>query len=274
MADGARVEPGAMTGAPDSVAAGLAVCGWQRLPALLGAESVRHLLARLGPLYDEVDRLRAAAPQQRLSAWPDFVPTASSFKLEAALSEADVAALLGELAAGPVPGWAEAVLRGRALLDRDASWIRRQYPADMAPARHAPHGWHQDGALEADFAAAAVAGACAATLAPMLTCWIALTACGRDAPGLELVAQRQDALLPVAALTDHAVRAHHVPSLFVRPVLAPGDALLITGDCLHRTHLTPAMCATRTSLELRFLAADDMPSRLRHHRFGTLGPVR
>ncbi len=43
----------------------------------------------------------------------------------------------------------------------------------------------------------------------MLTCWIALTPCGDDAPGIEFAGGDRTDLLPLAALADAAVRARH-----------------------------------------------------------------
>ena len=128
-------------------------------------------------------------------------------------------------------------------------WVRRALP---------PHGWHQDGALHHDFLAPP-APAPPEPL-PMWTAWIALTPCGTDAPSLAWVPAPQPALLPVAALTDAAVRARH-PRI-EHAVLAPGDALLFDGHLLHATHHTPQMHAARTSIELRCIAAGAVPARL------------
>lgn len=259
-----------MAGATDAVPMRLATCGWVRVPALLDAEIVRWLSVSVGACYDEIDGLRAAAPLEPVVTRPGFVATASSFLLDAALSDADQSALMAELESGAVPGWATTVLHDRVLLDRDACWVRRQYPTHAAPAFHAPHGWHQDGALGSDFRPHGDAAPTDNALAPMLTCWIALSACGRDAPGLEIVAGRQDGLLPVAALGDRELRRRFAASTFFRPTLAPGDALLFMGDIVHRTHVTPGMRESRTSLELRFLATGAIPLRLRRHRFAAL----
>ena len=53
------------------------------------------------------------------------------------------------------------------------------------------------------------------------------------------------------------------------PVDESGDALLFRGDVLHRTHVTPRMTRDRTSIELRFFAADRIPERLRGDQFVT-----
>ena len=84
-------------------------------------------------------------------------------------------------------------------------------------------------------------------------------------PGLELVTRRLDTLLPVAELVD--VSKRFAPKEFWRPALESGDALVFSGDILHRTHVTPEMTDDRTSIELRFFAAGEVPARLAGDRF-------
>jgi ectoine hydroxylase-related dioxygenase (phytanoyl-CoA dioxygenase family) len=86
----------------------------------------------------------------------------------------------------------------------------------------------------------------------MATCWIALNACGMDAPGLEIVMERFAQLLPPAELTEANIRRRFAAERVWRPVMEPGDALLFSGDILHRTNVSPQMKNDRTSLELRF----------------------
>src|SRR4029077_7567244 len=99
------------------------------------------------------------------------------------------------------------------------------------------------------------------------TCWVSLDPCGTDAPGLELVNRRFDALFPPAELIEEHVRSRFAAEEFWRPVLEPGDALLFRGDILHRTHVTPAMTQDRTSIELRFFPLENLPARLKGDRF-------
>ncbi len=122
-------------------------------------------------------------------------------------------------------------------------WVRRAQPA---------HHWHQDGALHHDFIA--VPQPPPAALLPMVTCWIALTPCGGDAPGLEWVEPPLQRLLSPAELADAAVRACFAPQAFVQPVLAAGEVLVFGGGLLHRTQHCAATAALRTSIELRFCA--------------------
>ncbi len=149
----------------------------------------------------------------------------------------------------------------------DRCWVRRQYPLDRYPLGHAAHAWHQDGALAFDFLAEAGATPAADALLEMMTCWIALTPCGDDAPALELFATPAPALLSLAALAEAARRGAAAPARLLRPVLAAGDAIAFGGGVVHHTHVTPRMRRDRTSIELRFFAARRLPARLAGDRF-------
>jgi ectoine hydroxylase-related dioxygenase (phytanoyl-CoA dioxygenase family) len=147
-----------------------------------------------------------------------------------------------EQALGPAP-WC----------DIDQSWLRHGRP---------PHSWHQDGALRHDFLAHAGRSAPADAALEMRTLWIALTPCGRDAPGLQWVDTTLNRLLSPAELTAQAVAGRFGSARLRHPELAAGQALLFDGLLLHRTHLTPDMRGMRASLELRFFRADAKPARV------------
>ena len=203
------------------------------------------------------------------AAWrPDAAPgtdfNAYSSSLRAAAVEAlDLEAIALSLLEGDTGVIARDRLGPDLLLDVDQCWIRRQYAPSRAPAGHAAHSWHQDGALGFDFLSPAPHGE---ALLSMLTCWIALTPCGADAPGIEFAGADRNDLLPLADLVDAAVRSRHAEATMRRPVLAPGDALVFGGGVLHHTHVAPTMTHDRTSLELRFFPAEP-PPRLRGDRF-------
>ena len=192
-----------------------------------------------------------------------FNPQSSSLRL-IAVDGLDIAAIAGPLLAGEVGGICRARLGSQLACDVDQCWVRRQYAPARCPPNHAPHGWHQDGALGFDFLGAPAA---AGSLLSMVTCWIALSPCGTDAPGLEFVDDDGEALLPLAALADEVVRTCHRQSELVHPVLETGDALVFGGGVLHHTHVRPQMTCDRTSLELRFFAVGRVPDRLRGDRF-------
>ena len=147
-----------------------------------------------------------------------------------------------------------------------SSWVRRQFAPSRYPPGHAPHAWHQDGALGFDFLQPPTPLGSGGLLA-MLTCWVALTPCGRDAPGLELVVEDPQTLLPLAALDDAAIRSGHGVEDFWRPLMCPGDCLTFGGGVLHHTHVSPEMRLDRTSIEMRFFDANRIDPRLHRDRF-------
>jgi hypothetical protein len=227
--------------------------------------------------------IRGAVPAARARAWllridahpawqrrngsrdADFNAHSSSLRL-GAVDGLDIMAIAAPLLADEVGALCREHLGSELACAVDHCWIRRQYAPDRYPPGHVPHSWHQDGALGFDFLGAAPPSPRAALLS-VLTCWIALTPCGKDAPGLEFVDREFDSLLPLASLADKAVRARHDERDFERPVLQPGDALVFGGGVLHHTHVRPGMHLDRTSLELRFFASGKIPNRLRQDCF-------
>lgn len=129
------------------------------------------------------------------------------------------------------------------------SVIRRQKPAGTTS--HTP--FHQDGGfLERD--------------RPIIVCWIALDPCGIDAPGLELVTEGMDDLLPITErpggtaydsieLAEETIVARFGQEKLWHPAFEPGDVCLMTEHAIHRTYVMPTMTETRHTLLLRFAAA-------------------
>ncbi|MEP7301355.1 MAG: hypothetical protein ABI699_07485 [Caldimonas sp.] len=227
-----------------------------RVPGAVAGATVQAWLAAID-----------AHPAWRRDGAPgrDFDPFSSSLRL-AALASLDIGAIAAALLDTDVGAFCRARLGDALACDLDRCWVRRQYAPARYPPGHAPHRWHQDGALGFDFLAAPPEQRATALL-PMVTCWVALTPCGADAPGLEWVDRELPALLPLAALADGAIRARHGEREFRRPTLGPGDALVFGGGVLHHTHVRPDMTLDRTSVELRLFAAGPVPHRLRGDRF-------
>src|SRR4030081_1212417 len=95
-------------------------------------------------------------------------------------------------------------------------------------------GWHQDGAfMGVDIRS--------------LNVWLALSHCGDDAPGLDVVARRLTGLVPVGdgAVADWAASPDAAEGVaagaLVRPIFDPGDALIFDHLNLHRTAIDPGM---------------------------------
>ena len=221
----------------------------------MGASAATLLPRLLDPARAEacLEAIDARYADPDLRSSDEFHASCSSMRL-GHIAGIDAAAILAAAFGEALAGLCRRELGANVACLADECWARRQYPLAGYPRGHAAHSWHQDGALGFDFPAFADRPLPPDALLPMVTCWIALTACGDDAPGLELAGPCRHELLPLDALSEARVRASVAARDGDCPVLAPGDAIVFGGGLLHRTHVTPAMTRTRTSIELRFVA--------------------
>lgn len=113
--------------------------------------------------------------------------------------------------------------------------------------------WHQDGAFLGS---------------EIRTCnvWLALTDCGVDAPGLDLVPRRLDLVETgtEGAQFDWSVGPGVVEKVrgdveVTRPLFKAGDALLFDERHLHRTGVSPGMTIERYAIETWFFAPSHYP---------------
>ena len=121
------------------------------------------------------------------------------------------------------------------------------------PLEEAP--WHQDGAfLGPDTRAVNV--------------WVALSHCGVDAPGLDVVGTRVPYIVQThshGAILDWTVGNGLVRIMaeggtpVESPVFAPGDAMLFDQMMLHRTGLRDGMTRNRWAIETWFFAPTNYP---------------
>lgn len=113
--------------------------------------------------------------------------------------------------------------------------------------------WHQDGAFLGEGIRT-------------LNVWIAMSACGQDAPGLDVVPKRLDlvetgtegAYFPWTVsptLVDHLMEGEPPP----RPLFEAGDAILFDHLCLHRTAVDPTMTKDRYATETWCFAPSAYP---------------
>jgi len=107
-------------------------------------------------------------------------------------------------------------------------------------------GWHQDGGFLGEDIRS-------------LNVWLALTDCGVDAPGMDIVAKRFPGIVETGSgfakwatnpYAAHIVAEGHT----VRPVFAAGDAIIFDHLCLHRTARSPGMTKTRYAIETWLIA--------------------
>jgi Phytanoyl-CoA dioxygenase (PhyH) len=108
-------------------------------------------------------------------------------------------------------------------------------------------GWHQDGA----FMGAGIRS---------LNVWLALTHCGDNAPGLDVVGRRFNQLLPTGngAYAAWGIKPEDAEQagagVTVRPIFEAGDALMFDHMCLHRTGTDKGMTNDRYAIETWFFA--------------------
>ena len=131
-------------------------------------------------------------------------------------------------------------------LSAKKSTLRRARPTS-------PTEWHQDGAF-------------LGTGTRTVNSWIALTRCGRDAPGIDVFAKAFDDIVETGtdnALFDWSVSPQQAErigtSYVVRPEFEPGDALLFNQMTLHRSGIDPSMAHDRYAIESWFFATSTYP---------------
>ena len=115
--------------------------------------------------------------------------------------------------------------------------------------------WHQDGAF--------LGGEKTRTV----NLWVALTACGEDAPSLEIVPWRLPQIVPPGthdSLFQWSVGDRKVEELargrkLAFPCFAPGDAILFDHLCLHRTGVRAGMTRGRYAFETWMFAPSTYP---------------
>jgi hypothetical protein len=141
----------------------------------------------------------------------------------------------------------EGYLHAAPLIAGDKSTLRKAEP-------NVTGAWHQDGKFMGEVKA--------------LNLWVALSECGKDAPGLDLVPRRLEQY--VATETDEAMMTNQVSQRaaeqaadglpIVRPAFEPGDALLFDELFLHKTASDPRMRRPRYAIESWFFAPSGFPS--------------
>jgi hypothetical protein len=113
--------------------------------------------------------------------------------------------------------------------------------------------WHQDGKF----------------MGPVrsLNLWLALSRCGDEAPGLDIVPKRIDDFVTTQtdeALLDYAISQRMAEDAagdvqIVRPIFDPGDALFFDDVFLHKTGSDPDMPKPRYAIENWFFGGSGFP---------------
>jgi Phytanoyl-CoA dioxygenase (PhyH) len=141
----------------------------------------------------------------------------------------------------------EEYLGERAYLSVGKSTLRRVPPS-------ANSAWHQDGAF-------------LGTATRTVNCWLALSDCGEDAPGLEVYPRRLNALAETGTrgaafpwvVSDEVLKDMAQTAALASPRFKGGDALLFDQMFLHRTGVRPGMTRERLAIESWFFAGSTFP---------------
>jgi ectoine hydroxylase-related dioxygenase (phytanoyl-CoA dioxygenase family) len=138
----------------------------------------------------------------------------------------------------------------RPLLTVTKTTLRRVEPVTRVNWHPDEYGWHQDGVIFGRKARA-------------INLWLALTDCGVDAPGLDLLARRVPYFLRTAshgAWVEYSIGNGLVELLaeggakIVSPAFEAGDALLFDPLTVHRSAVRQSMRRTRWAIEAWLLA--------------------
>jgi hypothetical protein len=116
-----------------------------------------------------------------------------------------------------------------------------------------PGGWHQDGAFMGPVRA--------------LNLWLALSHCGDEAPGLDVVPRRLESYVATGTegaklswtVSDEMAREAAGIQGVIRPIFEPGDALLFDELFLHKTGSDPSMTKPRFAIESWFFGGSGFP---------------
>jgi hypothetical protein len=210
--------------------------------ALAARQNVgRNRQATPSPWYDETTW---ASKDVRRSLAPTGMMQASG--MMAADSPRGLFLLLEIFREQGIADLAEGVLGVRPAISVEKSLFRRVHPQKMP-------SWHQDGAF---------LGAHVRTL----DVWIALSPCGRTAPGLDVFPHRVDRILPTGCFFSWDLAYDTLSKAYpgIRPVTPEfdaGDAILFDHLCAHRTGAGPDMTEPRYAVECWLFAPSAFPSR-------------
>ncbi len=146
-----------------------------------------------------------------------------------------------------LPSVIERYLGEPALISADKCTLRKATP-DVTGA------WHQDGRFMGDVRA--------------MNVWLALSRCGDESPGMDLVPTRLDDYVATGTegtwletqVSDAVAEEAAGDFGIVRPVFNPGDALLFDDLFLHQTGSDPSMPKPRYAIESWFFGPSAFPS--------------
>jgi hypothetical protein len=219
---------------------------------LLNPDRVRSLVEDIDEVFDAYDRFRETGKVPDDAEW--FKP----FKYEPKLKERHFRRQAGGVLAVDSPRALFDVIEAfdesaigdvvRGYFAEPAALLAKKWTLRRVPHDANPSDWHQDGAFMGKDIRS-------------LDVWVALSHCGDDAPGIDLVGRRLDEIVErgtEGAYLEWTVGPGVVDRVSegktVRPIFDAGDALLIDHMNLHRTAVEPGMTNDRYAIEAWFFA--------------------
>jgi phytanoyl-CoA dioxygenase PhyH len=253
----AGISPEQLT--PEVVRAGILRDGCLLVRGVLSEERAEHLVAQIHAAFDARDSLQAGR-QADGGYYHEFVPD-PRFQGEeggrdwvaggGGLWVADSPHLMFEMLDSFERAGLTSVIRDylgeQPTISVEKCTLRKVDP-------DAGHGWHQDGAFMGDVRA--------------LNVWLALSRCGDEAPGMDIVPKRLDHIVPTGtegAIFEWSVAPQVAEEAagedgILRPIFQPGDVLLFDDLFLHSTAAEPSMKKSRMAIESWFFGASATPT--------------
>ena len=245
---------------PEALRAGILRDGCLLVRGVLSRDEAGHLIEQINSAFDARAELRAGRPAdagyyREFPLEPRFAGEEGGREWTAAgggLWVADSPHLTFEMLecfdrAG-LTGVITDYLGERPLISVQKCTLRKVNP-------DAGHGWHQDGAFLGEVRA--------------LNVWLALSRCGDESPGMDIVPKRLDHIVPTG--TEGAVFEWSVsPEMakeeageagVLRPIFEPGDVLLFDELFLHSTAADARMKKSRMAIESWFFGASASPGQ-------------
>ena len=243
---------------PELLRAGILRDGCLLVRGLIDRDQARHFAAEIDRSFQERDRFDEGGPgaegyYEEFTPHPRFDPYLGRpwIKMGGGVYAADSPRLSFQMVelfhAAGLPELMSRYLGEPALISVHKSTLRRAEPS-------VPGAWHQDGAFMGSVRS--------------LNLWLALSRCGDESPGLDVVpirlhdfvtTQTEEATLEMQVSQTKAEQAAGERGV-LRPIFEPGDALLFDELFLHKTGSDPSMPKPRYALESWFFGGSTFPS--------------
>jgi hypothetical protein len=236
----------------DAVRSAILCHGSLIVRGLLKPDRVKKLVEDIDQVFDAYDRFRETGKVDEDPQW--FKP----FKYEPKLKERHFRRQAGGVLAVDSPRALFSVIEAfdesaigsvvREYFSEPAALLAKKWTLRRTPHDAGPSDWHQDGAFMGEGIRS-------------LDVWVALSHCGDNAPGIDLVGRRLDEIVErgtEGAYLEWTVGPGVVERVaegrVVRPVFEAGDALLLDHMNLHRTATDPGFTHDRYAIEAWFFA--------------------